>query len=114
MPLPRSLSLKSDIYKKLRDAFTKWSEFPDVSSWSSRSNMGMGRISDENKLRLRDTVRSQSTDALRILDQVPKQSAFSTPKRVYIPSLPYRKLVRFTWLTLPGQGCRIKAEIDRD
>jgi hypothetical protein len=87
MPLPHSLSLNSDNYQKLREAFTKWSDFPDVTSWSSLSSMGLGHISDETKRSFRDAVRNQAAEAVRILDQVPRQSAFSTPKKVYIPVL---------------------------
>lgn len=86
-PLPRSMSLNSDNYKKIRDAFVNWSTFSDITSWSSIASMGLGHIPENAKKKFKDTVRDQSTEAIRILEKVPTQLEFSKPRRVYIPVL---------------------------
>jgi hypothetical protein len=87
LPLPRSLNLKTDSYNKLRDTFTKWSDFTDISSWSSLSGRGGSNIPDRNRTDLRDTIRAKSTEALHVLEKVPIHSDVTSPQRVYIPVL---------------------------
>ncbi len=85
--IPEHMNMGTDNYQKLRDNFTKWSDFPDIHRTSSRGSMGLGHISDQNKVSLRNTVREQSAQILEHLTQIPIQSEADKPKRVYIPIL---------------------------